>query len=75
MSARQRHGHRATVIYRKLTGGAFRWDCKHFHLTEAGAFVCGTREVRRRYATARPRKDLRGFVLTVSPVLREAAGE
>jgi hypothetical protein len=75
MSTRQRHGHEASIVYAKRDGRRFHWHCKHVHRTEAGAFGCGTREVRRRFATARPRSDLAAFNLAVNPVLREAGTE
>jgi len=69
---RQQHGYEASIIYATLAGGTFRWDCKHKHRTDVLAFACGTREVRRRFATARPRTDLRAFNLITNPVLTEA---
>ena len=61
--------HQASIWYMKRDGRkTFRWECEHAHRTEEGAFACGSREVRRRFAPSRPRSDIETFTLSVRSV-------
>lgn len=60
--------HQASIWYMKRDRQTFRWECKHAHRSEEGAFACGSREVRRRFATSRPRSDLEAFNLSIRSI-------
>jgi hypothetical protein len=71
-------GYVAEIIYRKLGPGWYRWRCHHTHRTEAAAFDCAGREVRRRFAPPPPRSGARAtqitaFNVSTQPVLRETS--